>query len=126
VTRVRRALRSQIVVWLLCQAAMTTAAPVALLLASNGTVDDAECTCAHGEHAICPMHHSKPQDATECLLRGVDHPDTATLASALSLVGLVPVSAPAAAAALDRTTTLAVPAFAIHRSAPPEPPPPRI
>ena len=40
--------------WLVMQGALLIAPSVVLLTAHEET---AECTCMHGEHAICPMHH---------------------------------------------------------------------
>jgi hypothetical protein len=121
---VRRLLGRHIVAWLLCQTAMLVLEPVAFAMAPAGS--ERECTCAHGEHAICPMHHPLPEDPTHCRLSSAAGHDTAALATALAVAGVVPASAPIAS--LPRTpvrATLTV-APALRRTATPDPPPPRV
>jgi len=110
-------------VWLVMQAALLIA-PSVVLLATSHVEPTEECTCAHGEHAICPMHHRPAPGTRICLLGSAD--DTlATLGSLFQAAGFVPsiTSAPAPAAiptaSIDSHSTIT------FRSVPPDPPPPR-
>jgi hypothetical protein len=109
--------------WLVMQAALLISSSVVLLTASHEETAT-ECTCMHGEHAICPMHHRPTPGSKICLIGSTD--DTlATLGSLFQAVGLMPsvTSAPApaviAAASISLTSSITV------RSVPPDPPPPR-
>ena len=120
---VRRARAFLASVWLLMQAALLIAPSVVLLTTSHVEAAEA-CTCTHGEHAICPMHH-RPAPGTKICLIGSAVDTLATLGSLFQAAGLVPsiTSAPAPAAILtasiDSTSTIT------FRSVPPDSPPPR-
>jgi len=109
--------------WLLCQVSILIAAPVAFWVASAEELN--ECTCAHGDHAICPMHHKPAPGSKICLMRSSDSRDAAVLSSIFGAVGLLPapalITAPIPVQFVVRvegtTTSL--------RPAAPEPPPPR-
>jgi len=82
--------------WLVMQSALLIS-PSVVLLAHEETA--AECTCAHGDHAICPMHHRSSPGSRICLIGSAD--DTlATLGSLFGAAGLIPAmtAAPAPAA----------------------------
>jgi hypothetical protein len=120
--RVRGALVLLTASWLVMQAALLMAPSIVLLAAAHEKI--AECTCAHGDHTICPMHHRTVPGSRICLIGSAD--DTlATLGWLFQAAGLVPssTSAPAPAAistaAIDPTSTIT------FRSVPPDPPPPR-
>jgi hypothetical protein len=120
--RLRRALGPVAAVWLLCQAAALMLGPAAHLL---GAVEaPAECTCLHGDHAICPMHHTPARGAQFCVMSADDN-GVAVLTSILIGPGLVqevvrPAPPPAELAAASRDITTRS-----LRPAPPDPPPPR-
>ena len=76
--RIRRALGRVAVAWCLCQIAGMTVAPTILLAWGAEAL---ECTCAHGDHALCPMHHPRTGTRT-CAL--------ATAGSAGDLPGALP------------------------------------
>jgi hypothetical protein len=110
-------------VWLVGQAALFIA-PSVVLLATSHVEAAEECTCTHGEHAICPMHHRPAPGTRMCLIGSAD--DTlATLGSLFQAAGFVPsfTSAPAPVAiptaSIDSNSAITV------RSVPPDPPPPR-
>lgn len=118
----RRALHRIAVTWLLCQAATLTLAPAALWLGSSEQV--LECTCIHGDHAICPMHH-KPAPGTKiCLMRGTGD-STVAVFSWLSTIGVAPTAEGVVVAErppIPRPADMSTPAFL---RTPPDPPPPR-
>ena len=120
--RLRRVLHRVAVTWLLCQAATLTLAPAALLFGSTEQV--LECTCTHGDHAICPMHH-KPVPGTKiCLMRGTGD-STVAVFSWLSTIGLVPAAEGSLVAErqpIPRSVEFPTPAL---RYTPPDSPPPR-
>jgi len=91
-TRLRRALPAIASAWLLCQSATIAAVPV---LFWNTSVEDLlECTCAHGNHTICPMHHRPARDSRRCALSSTHDTDTTMLASALIGPALIPLVHP--------------------------------
>jgi hypothetical protein len=109
--------------WLVMQAALLISPSMVLLTASHEETAT-ECTCMHGEHAICPMHHRPAPGSKICLIGSTD--DTlATLGSLFQAVGLMPsvTSAPVPpaipTASIDSTSTMT------FRSVPLDPPPPR-
>jgi len=121
-TRLRRILGPIAATWLACQVAGLTAAPLVVWL--NAPVGGVECTCTHGDHAMCPMHH-RPASDTRCAVHAAHESGTGVLSTFLSSVGIVTpaqvtlVPAPITAVSLsDRTP-------APFRPAPPDPPPPR-
>jgi hypothetical protein len=121
--RLRRALAPIAVAWLLCHAATLTTAPVLFWLGSaEGLL---ECTCARGDHAICPMHHKSAAGSKICLMRGADDSGTAVLTSLLSGVGIVPVTTNIVTPASTLAVVVSSAAPPSLRPPPPDPPPPR-
>jgi hypothetical protein len=97
-------------------------APVALSSIAGAAA--VECTCVHGDHAICPMHHQRAPDA-RCSLRSTNNDAIAVFSSLLAGIGLprpaVSLAGPfsvtsAAWVEFDRLFT---------RPTAPDPPPPR-
>jgi len=122
-THLRRALGRIAVTWLLCQVATLTLAPAVLWFGSAAHL--LECTCAHGDHAICPMHHKPAPRSKLCVMGSADDDGAAVLTSLFGGVGLIPVPLPTA---LPDSHPAVVPGDArTHslRPAPPDPPPPR-
>jgi hypothetical protein len=108
--------------WLVMQTAPLISPSIVLLTAHEETT---ECTCAHGDHAICPMHHRPAPGSRICLMGSADN-TLATLGSLFQAAALMPsvTSAPVPA-----TTSIALinPASTItFRPVSPDPPPPRI
>lgn len=121
-TRLRRILRPVVVTWLLCQAATLSLAPIAF---STGTVELLECTCTHGDHAVCPMHHRPAPDSTLCLMQSADENREAVFGPLVGAVGLLPTKTEVAAPAVERPLISLETTTAFLRPAPPDPPPPR-
>jgi hypothetical protein len=98
------------------------AAPIVLSI--TAPADPVECTCAHGDHAICPMHH-RPASDTRCAIQAAHENGTAALSTLLSGVGIItpaPVTigpAPITAVSCFDFTSDS------FRPAQPDPPPPR-
>ena len=121
-TRLRSLIGPLTAAWLLCQGIGLAAPPVLLWMALPAAI--AECTCAHGDHAICPMHHRRVP-ATRCSMGPSDNGDTAILSSMLTgngiltpvVVAAVPITASAPVRLEIRVASL--------RPAAPDPPPPR-
>ena len=122
-TRLRRALPAIASAWLLCQSAALTAVPA--LFWETSVEDLLECTCGHGEHAICPMHHKPARDSRRCTLSSTHDTDTGMLASVLVGPALMPTVRPLhflGSPAVARAIVASQPTL---RPAPPDPPPPR-
>lgn len=121
--------RARIVIataWLLCQVSGVIAAPVAFWVTAH---DEAmECTCVHGDHVMCPMHHRRSQTAphVECIMQGTDDTGAAILSTLLGgSATLAPSSEVFLGAPPSEPATIADFTTASLRPAPPEPPPPR-
>lgn len=122
-SRMRRALGPIAVVWLTCQIAWVSAAPIVFaVIASDAAV---ECTCGHHDHEMCPMHHKTAPGSKVCFMRGDADGGLAVLSSLLGVAGLVPVPAPLAKPAAADAAAPAGLTTASLRPPPPEPPPPR-
>lgn len=122
-TRLRRILGPITAVWIACQVAGLATAPVVVWISTAEML--LECTCSHGDHAVCPMHHKSDPDSKRCLMRSAQDSSTASLGSLFGGVGLTPVLSttgepvPTAAVILTKVTTKSL------GSDPPDPPPPR-
>jgi len=85
----------------------------------------AQCTCAHGAEATCPMHHPTAANPTMCVIRSVTTSPTATLSALFGLVGLVS-DLPAAAVPMPTVSAVRLEhASTTDRPSPPDLPPPR-
>jgi hypothetical protein len=122
--RLRRALGRIAIVWLVCQAATLTLVPTAFSSGSAG-IHLVECTCSHGDHATCPMHHKPAPDSKLCLMRSANDSGIAVLSWLLNGVGLVPSTTHGAVAASQPARVFFDVTTASLRPAPPDPPPPR-
>jgi hypothetical protein len=110
--------------WLFCQVATVTAAPVVFWIGSGEEL--LECTCSHGDHAICPMHHKPAPGSKVCSMRSAaDDSSAAVLTSLLSGVGPLAEPTHLAAPASNQTVLVTEATRSFLRPAPPEPPPPR-
>ena len=118
-TRRRRFLGQIAAAWLVCQAATLAVAPLLL----NASL--AECVCAHGADATCPMHHTTAAGAKVCVMQSANTSVPGSVNSLFSVAGLLPapsavmVPVPTASAALLERAML------IQRPSPPDSPPPR-
>jgi len=121
-TRLRRILGPIAAAWLACQAAGFTTAPIVWWI--TAPADVVECTCTHGDHAICPMHHRPASDA-RCAIQAAQQSDTMALSTLLSGVGIsASVSVGIAPAPITNAWRFDL-APASFRPARPDPPPPR-
>ena len=120
----RRALGRIAVAWLLCQAATLTLVPAAFSSGAAG-VHALECTCSHGDHAVCPMHHKPAPGAKLCLMRSANDSGIAVLSWLLNGVGLMPAAGQSVATASEPARLFFAVTTASLRPAPPDPPPPR-
>jgi hypothetical protein len=120
----RRAVGRIAITWLLCQATTLTLVPAVFwsVFAEDHLL---ECTCTHGDHAICPMHHKPTPGSKRCALASLDDSQTAAVGSLLVGVGPVPTAARIVAPVseyrfrlIELTTVSLVPT-------PPDSPPPR-
>jgi hypothetical protein len=120
---VRRALGPVAALWLCCHIGLLASAPIVFW---TGAAEELlECTCSHGDHAICPMHHKPAPGSKICLMRSANDNDAAVLSSFFSFIGVLtaptlaitPPSPQSVVATLTTTTS--------NRPAPPDPPPPR-
>lgn len=123
-TRLRRALASSTVAWLLLQVGAMATAPLALFVGSAEELR--ECTCAHGDHDICPMHHAEKKGAKVCVIRSAHDSSADMLSSLFVAVGLPAVTAHVSVLAPPQEITPASITTGSLRPAPPDPPPPRI
>ena len=120
-TPLRRMVGRIAVTWLLCNVAGLVSGAIAFAITSH---DLTECTCAHGDHTICPMHH-RSAAGTRCAMRAAHDNSMVGFPSVFSIAGII---APATAIAVPAPTTVVVPfdlARPAFRPASPDPPPPR-
>ena len=120
-TRLRSALAPIAATWLICKTSMFVATPAVF----SAAVALLECTCSHGDHATCPMHHKAAPGSKICLMRSANDDGAAALGplfGALGLPSALPlISAPIPIDIIVRPDHTAL---ALYPSAP-EPPPPR-
>lgn len=122
-TQLRRALGPIAAAWLFYQVVTLTAAPIVFWVGSGEEL--LECTCKHGDHAICPMHHKPAPDAKICLMRSANDSGTAVLTSLLTGVGLIAEPTKVAAPLSTRILIVTESTAPSLRPPPPDPPPPR-
>lgn len=120
--RMRSLMRCIAVAWLFCHAAVALGTVV---LAAGSAHARIECTCVHGDHAVCPMHHRPAANPALCLLTSAAQDGAAIPTTLFMGAGLLPAvprqNGPDAA---DPVLPTVVP-FSSPRPAPPDPPPPR-
>jgi hypothetical protein len=121
--QMRRALGPIVALWVGCHLGQTLAVP-ALLWTRQGEAL-LECTCTHGDHAICPMHHKRARGSALCVMQSSSNGDAALLASVLTFVGAPAVSPRLLPPESNRVTVRLDIATASAHLTPPDPPPPR-
>src|SRR5262245_31804074 len=84
-------------VWLLGHLATAALVPVAISIVMEDP-HGLECTCGHGDGAMCPMHHRPSRLPSDCVMRSGDASDVAILTTFAGSAGLVPESLPAVVA----------------------------
>jgi hypothetical protein len=86
-------LRSAAAFCFCCQIIGLTASPVALCLEASHASAGVECTCGHGDHATCPMHHptpAKPRSKSDCSCRSTTDPNAALLIGLIGSLAVMP------------------------------------
>jgi hypothetical protein len=121
-SRFRSALARVAIVWLACQSTSLAAVPVAMWSEATAAL---ECTCGHGAHAMCPLHHRSASGSHRCAMRALADVDSVMIVSLLGPTGLMPAS-PTFTSPRRRidVATLDVDDVVL-REVPPDPPPPR-
>jgi len=119
---IRRALGRIALASLLSQIALLVAVPVLIV---HAEADSLECTCTHGDHAMCPMHHRTFTGKGRCAMRG-----GADLALALVPALLGPtaaMSSPTATSqpAANHVSFVRITVSPIRLAVSPDAPPPR-
>jgi hypothetical protein len=122
-TRFRRILRPVVMTWLLCQTATLSLAPIVFSISAAEQL--LECTCTHGDHAVCPMHHRPAPDSKLCLMQSADDSSEAVFSPLVGAVGLLPAKTQVAAPIVERPLISLEITAPFLRPAPPDPPPPR-
>lgn len=122
-SRMRYTLGPIAAAWLICQAAIVIVAPAVFWLASAEEL--LECTCTHGNQAMCPMHHKPAPGSKICLMRSADDRGAAVLNSLFGAAGLLPTGTPIAAPVAIQIVVRTDTTTPDLRPSPPEPPPPR-
>lgn len=124
-TRLRRGLAPVAAIWLCCQVGTMALAPVALWVTAADP-HSVECTCGHGDGAMCPMHHKPTNESGTCAMQAANLPGSAVLAAITGITGVVTGSAISIGPA---SVTTQAPKADVHvdgrRPIPPDPPPPR-
>jgi hypothetical protein len=84
-----------------------------------------ECTCGHGDHATCPMHHRRPAGSKRCTMNSATNVATVVLASLFGPLGEPAATAKTGIALVTPSVTVAPAEATTTRAIPPDPPPPR-
>jgi len=122
--RLRRALGPIVAVWLSCHLGQLGIAPVVFWTDHGDGV--VECTCAHGEHAVCPMHHKSKPGSTICYMQSTSSEDTVLVSSVLTVLGLPAVAPELLGPPSWRGSQWLADFFVSPRPVAPDPPPPRV
>ena len=114
----RRALAPIAAIWLVCQAATLALVPTVF------EAGLAECVCANGADATCPMHH-KTAGAKVCAMQSATTTVPAPLNALLSVPGLLPAAPQMMVPVSTASPVLFERSMLTRRPSPPDPPPPR-
>jgi len=121
--RLRRALGPIASAWLVCQAATLALGPVIFWDTSVEAL--LECTCGHGDHAICPMHHAPARDSKRCRLVPSHDADAGLLTPLLTGIALMPDVQPLPAVTISSSLLDSTRDVVLVRPWSPDRPPPR-
>jgi len=78
----RLRLRRVAAAWLVFQLSVLMSIPAALCLTMPSSATGLECTCAHEDGQMCPMHHTRSKsNSTSCSCRSTTEPISAITAS---------------------------------------------
>jgi hypothetical protein len=124
-THLRRALAPLAAIWLTCQIGTVALVPLALWVPAADP-HAAECTCGHGDGAMCPMHHKPIGGSAPCAMQAANGSGTAVLTTLVGTAGLIPERTVAIRPGiLSEQFRPADAALVGERAVPPDPPPPR-
>jgi len=113
-------------IWLFCQIGAVASAPLAVWISTTDR-HLAECTCGHGDGAMCPMHHKPAGKSSPCALQAANGSATAVLTTFVVMVGFIAEPTPSILAANPSKHSLAADVNLTGECpVPPDPPPPRI
>jgi len=118
----RGALAPLVRVWLVCQLFAGFGAPLVVWVSSQH-LEAAECQCAHGPAATCPMHKT-PKGRSDCALRSATPDGASALLLFLGPIDLAPSSASMHLTPVSLSLEPDV-SVALDRPFDPDPPPPR-
>lgn len=122
--RLRRALGRLAVSCLVTQALSLALVPTVVFVVAAENAP--ECTCAHGDHTFCPMHHRPAPGSRRCQVTSDNGVNAAIIASLLGTTGETAPAPNGLNAPDDRIAATTV-AEAPHSLAiPPDSPPPRL
>ena len=119
----RRTLGPIAAIWLSAQLGL--ALVPALVFSAVPTQARLECTCAHGDHSVCPMHHKAAAGVAACLMRSAENSGTAMVRSIFTFVAVLATPAQSFVPQADTSVQPAIASTSSRRPAPPDPPPPR-
>jgi hypothetical protein len=120
----RRILSRIAVAWLVCHATTLTLGPMHLWLGSGDVI--MECKCAHGDHAMCPMHHKPAPGSKLCVVGSPSDDGMVVRVSLFSDIGLLPELTFTIRPEAQRVLALVEHSSTSLRPPPPDPPPPRL
>jgi len=118
----RRILGRATLACLLCQLATSVVVPAIVLASESGGV---ECTCSHGDHAFCPMHHPRPTSHGRCAMRGTPDPAAVLVQALIGCTGATPSSETAPAPLVSQVEFFPATSLVIPHDLQPDAPPPR-
>jgi hypothetical protein len=110
--------------WLVCQLGLVPATSLALNLWAIASESHAECTCGHGDGAMCPMHHRALPRPGTCTLRGTPDADSNAFPLFWSHI-VIEASTNTLSPFVTWEPTLTAVHFPIDWLMVPDPPPPR-
>ena len=122
-TLILRALGRVAFACLLSQASTLALVPTVLLADGSGLL---ECTCSHGDHAICSMHHRATAGSNpRCAMRSAADFNFAVIPALFGTLGLIPGATLSVSPSVTQVDLPPVTASPIAGATPPESPPPR-
>jgi hypothetical protein len=101
---------------------MATLAVVPTVLLVHSGAGALECTCSHGDHAICPMHH---RSASGCAMRSPADLAVALIPALFGLSGAMPGADARLLPPADGVALVPITASPVRLTTPPDLPPPR-
>ena len=119
---IRRALGRIALASLLSQVALLVGVPVLII---HADADSLECTCTHGDHAMCPMHHRTFTGKGRCAMRGGADLAVTLVPALLGPTAAMPVPTAAFAPSTNPVSFARLTVSPIRLAVPPDSPPPR-